>query len=93
MYVNDKYPIAVLSECFFLKCYYDNITFVPFIFIEDPMDIEGQRTYIFDTQSNSNAAQGRGTGVGTGGTAGSTIVGKQRIDPYFLISQVSRIFP
>ena len=26
-----------------LQCFYDNIVFAPFIFIEDPLDVNGQR--------------------------------------------------
>jgi hypothetical protein len=55
------------------------------------MEVDGQRSPASEMQSNPNAAQGRGARGAPVGTGGSTMIRKQRIDPYFLIRQVSNL--
>ncbi|KAF7966779.1 hypothetical protein HWV62_37033 [Athelia sp. TMB] len=66
-----------------LDCYFDNITFAPFIFIEDPLDVNGQRTI---TASAVSAQSMSRSTTQTNGSS-STLLGKgSKIDPYFLIT-------
>ncbi|KAG6911839.1 hypothetical protein DXG01_000086 [Tephrocybe rancida] len=64
-----------------LECFYDNIVFAPFIFIEDPLDINGQRGI---THDGSN--QSIGTGVYTIGTPITASMRTTKVDPYYLIT-------
>ncbi|KAI0374264.1 hypothetical protein BV20DRAFT_935476, partial [Pilatotrama ljubarskyi] len=71
-----------------LDCFYDNIVFAPFIFIEDPLDVNGQRGLVPDAMtrrmSTFNAPSPGGINAGTG----STLLGKNnKIDPYYLITR------
>ena len=57
-----------------MQYFFDNIIFAPFIFIEDPLDVNGQRGFTQDNQ----------------GSLGSGLLGKSnKIDPYYLITRVS----
>ena len=67
-----------------LKYFFDNIVFAPFIFIEDPVDTNGQRGIAPDGRSLSTNGQATPTS-----TTGLSILGKSnKIDPYYLIAQV-----
>ncbi|KAJ6604336.1 hypothetical protein DFH09DRAFT_1442722, partial [Mycena vulgaris] len=69
-----------------LDCFYDNIVVTPFIFIEDPLDVNGQRGLVSDggptrTLSMGNPLSASGSGSGT------TLLGKaNKVDPYYLIA-------
>ncbi|KAI0757099.1 hypothetical protein C8Q80DRAFT_1245438 [Daedaleopsis nitida] len=70
-----------------LDCFYDNIVFAPFIFIEDPLDVNGQRGLVPETitrrMSTINAPSPGGLN-----SSGSTLLGKSnKIDPYYLITR------
>ncbi|KAG5726117.1 PH and SEC7 domain-containing protein C26F1.01 [Termitomyces sp. T112] len=63
-----------------LICFYDNIVFAPFIFIEDPLDFNGQRG-IAEGYSHSTTASANSI------VASSTpILKATKIDPYYLIA-------
>ncbi|KAL0580317.1 hypothetical protein V5O48_001734 [Marasmius crinis-equi] len=69
-----------------LDCFYDNIVFAPFIFVEDPVDVNGQRGLVSDgTQSRISIGTSTPPTVSGGG---SMILGKanNKVDPYYLIS-------
>ncbi|KAG8936599.1 hypothetical protein FRC02_000592 [Tulasnella sp. 418] len=72
-----------------LDCYYDNIVFAPFIFIEDPMDVNGQRGFLPEGTLiySPISALTPPSGLSPMGNGGSTILGKPRIDPYYLITR------
>ncbi|PVG04822.1 hypothetical protein CPB86DRAFT_721318 [Serendipita vermifera] len=55
-----------------LDYFFDNITFAPFIFIEDPMDVNGQRGFSVDSASS---------------TASTFLSKSNKIDPYYLITR------
>ncbi|KAH7921801.1 hypothetical protein BV22DRAFT_704425 [Leucogyrophana mollusca] len=62
-----------------LDCFYDNIVFAPFIFIEDPLDVSGHPP----TERISTS----GSLVSPMTTSGSTLLGRpSKIDPYYLIT-------
>ncbi|GLB36309.1 putative pleckstrin homology domain containing protein [Lyophyllum shimeji] len=67
-----------------LDCFYDNIVFAPFIFIEDPLDINGQRrlsaegSYQATSSSNSSGA--------TPTAPGTPLIRTAKLDPYYLIT-------
>lgn len=85
MYVS--HPFRELSErSNILQYFYDNIVFAPFVFIEDPLDINGQRGLIQDGKIRSTTS-GHVT-PNSGGSALSVLGRSNRIDPYYLISQV-----
>lgn len=54
-----------------LEYFYDNIVFAPFIFIEDPVDINGQRGFTADSASSTS----------------SFLKQSNKIDPYYLIAR------
>ncbi|OJA10811.1 hypothetical protein AZE42_00324 [Rhizopogon vesiculosus] len=61
-----------------LDCFYDNIVFAPFIFIEDPMDPHPPVDGGFSRPPTS-------TGLPTTPTGG-TLLSRPKIDPYYLIT-------
>ncbi|CCM00934.1 uncharacterized protein FIBRA_02981 [Fibroporia radiculosa] len=68
-----------------LDCFYDNIVFVPFIFIEDPVDINGQRGIVPEAINTRRMST---INVPTTPGGASTLLGKSnKIDPYFLITR------
>ncbi|KAK7058815.1 hypothetical protein VNI00_001439 [Paramarasmius palmivorus] len=71
-----------------LDCFYDNIVFAPFIFIEDPLDVNGQRGLAVDgTPSKAIAPAGSVLSPTTNGGNSSLILGKGgKVDPYYLIT-------
>jgi hypothetical protein len=73
-----------------MQCFYDNIVFAPFIFIEDPLDVNGQKG--LPPENFSARPLSTFTSPTSTFTRGSTttILSKgSKVDPYFLITQVS----
>lgn len=71
-------------KSFSIQCFYDNIVFAPFIFVEDPVDVNGQRGFSIDTSRALSASSS------SGNLSGSTFLSKgTKVDPYYLISNVS----
>ncbi|KAJ8084189.1 hypothetical protein PM082_002956 [Marasmius tenuissimus] len=70
-----------------LDCFYDNIVFAPFIFVEDPVDVNGQRGLVTESTPSRLSIGNVASPSMTGGN-GSTILGKgnNKVDPYYLIS-------
>ncbi|KIO20475.1 hypothetical protein M407DRAFT_81501 [Tulasnella calospora MUT 4182] len=87
-YVRNTRLPGVPSEV--LDCFFDNITFAPFIFIEDPVDVNGQRgfvpegTPVLSGMTTFGGSSGASPAVGVGGTS---MFGQVKIDPYYLITQ------
>ncbi|KAJ3883050.1 hypothetical protein F5051DRAFT_343510 [Lentinula edodes] len=64
-----------------LDYFYDNILFAPFIFVEDPVDVNGQHIF------NVDGSRGLPSGNSISNVNGSTLLGKgNKVDPYYLIS-------
>ncbi|KAH7915398.1 hypothetical protein BJ138DRAFT_1055060 [Hygrophoropsis aurantiaca] len=62
-----------------LDCFYDNIVFAPFIFIEDPLDNNG---HLFPERTSTSANLASPMSA-----SGSTLLGRPpKIDPYYLIT-------
>jgi hypothetical protein len=71
---------------FDFKCFYDNIVFAPFIFIEDPFDAPKERSLTIDGGLTTRVSAHSVSSVSNSGT---TLLGKApRIDPYYLITRV-----
>lgn len=64
-----------------LECFYDNIVFAPFIFIEDPVDIDGRTN---PDPSSRMIASVSSPSLTLNGNAGAFLKGA-KIDPYYLI--------
>ncbi|KAG6850833.1 hypothetical protein H0H93_008136 [Arthromyces matolae] len=64
-----------------LECFYDNIVFAPFIFVEDPLDFNGQRGISQDASSQSLA-----TSPSSLISPVTPIMRGNKIDPYYLIA-------
>ncbi|KAI0704903.1 hypothetical protein BC835DRAFT_1410243 [Cytidiella melzeri] len=70
-----------------LDCFYDNIVFAPFIFIEDPLDVNGQRGFMPDGLGSRRISTLNGS-PGGHNTSTTTLLGKNsKIDPYYLITR------
>jgi hypothetical protein len=75
-----------------LQCFYDNTTFTHFIFIEDPLDVNGQRGLVTDGGPNRTRSSVSNPLSTSGSGSGTTLLGKaNKIDPYYLIANV-RVF-
>ena len=72
------------------QCFYDNIIFAPFIYIEDPVDVNGQRRLTQDESKMLSSSNGRATPLSSANESG-TVGRVAKIDPYFLITQVGVI--
>ncbi|EKM60968.1 uncharacterized protein PHACADRAFT_204113 [Phanerochaete carnosa HHB-10118-sp] len=69
-----------------LDCFYDNTVFAPFIFIEDPLDINGQRGLLPEGPTARRMST-LTSSPGSLSTGGSTLLGKSnKVDPYYLIT-------
>jgi hypothetical protein len=80
-----KQPVLTDSS----KYFYDNIVFAPFIFIEDPLDVNGQRGFIPEPTRTLSAVGLPGSqGVIPLTPGGSSILRSTKVDPYYLITQV-----
>ncbi|KAL0950980.1 hypothetical protein HGRIS_007727 [Hohenbuehelia grisea] len=77
-YVRNTRLPGVPSEV--LDCFYDNIVFAPFIFIEDPLDVNGQRGFSSEGLSRKSSVALFGN-VSNGVPARSN-----KVDPYYLIT-------
>ncbi|KAI1797784.1 hypothetical protein LXA43DRAFT_266533 [Ganoderma leucocontextum] len=70
-----------------LDCFYDNIVFAPFIFIEDPLDVNGQRGLVPEAMSRRMSTINVPSPGGLN-SSGSALLGKNtKIDPYYLIAR------
>ncbi|KAF7306674.1 Sec7 domain protein [Mycena indigotica] len=77
---NTRLP-GVPSEV--LDCFYDNIVVTPFIFVEDPLDVDGQRAEpVTPIRSLSLGNPLSASTSSTGSLLGKT----NRVDPYYLIA-------
>lgn len=75
-----------------MQCFYDNILYTPFIFIEDPVDINGQRGLAGDATSPRLSQNLNGSFTPNGGHSGASTPSKGgKVDPYYLISNVSSL--
>ncbi|KAF7791941.1 hypothetical protein EIP86_002967 [Pleurotus ostreatoroseus] len=71
-----------------LDCFYDNIVFVPFIFIEDPLDVNGQRGLIAEMPSARRHSTVNVPSPGGLNSSGTNLLSKNnKIDPYYLITR------
>lgn len=68
-----------------MKCFFDNIVFAPFIFIEDPVELDGQLGMSPNAASSPSPAPLSAFPSSNGATFKMT----QKIDPYYLIVNVS----
>jgi hypothetical protein len=73
-----------------MQCFYDNIVFAPFIFIEDPLDLNGQKGILPDGSSARphSAITSPMPNLSRGNTGTMLNMGS-KVDPYLLITQVS----
>lgn len=84
MYVEDASVRAIMFSILSIQCFYDNIVFAPFIFVEDPVDVNGQRGFSIEASRALSASSS------SGNLSGSTFLSKgTKVDPYYLISNVS----
>ncbi|KAJ7225791.1 hypothetical protein GGX14DRAFT_641034 [Mycena pura] len=69
-----------------LNCFYDNIVVTPFIFIEDPLDVNGQRGIVSSDGPSRSFSMGNSLSASASGS-GSSLLGKaNKVDPYYLIA-------
>ena len=84
------YQYILFIKFLSLQCFYHNIVFAPFIFIEDPVDIAKERA---PTAEGGLHRRMSTFGSSTGNLSGTTLLGKSaHIDPYYLITHVSLLF-
>ncbi|KAI5122596.1 hypothetical protein M0805_004811 [Coniferiporia weirii] len=82
-YIKNTKLVGVPTEV--LDYFFDNIVFAPFIFIEDPVDVNGQRGLTQDGKLHSSAS-GHATPTASG--SGLSMLGKSnKVDPYYLITK------
>lgn len=73
-----------------LDYFYDNIVFAPFIFIEDPLDVNGQRGLIIEHRSSKMFTGSVDVSLPNPGatpSATNSLFRSDRVDPYYLIQQ------
>lgn len=75
--------VALCSLIVLLQYFYDNIVFAPFIFIEDPLDINGQLGLVHESSRGTPTTTPHMTPGGS-----SMLLKSPKIDPYYLITQV-----
>lgn len=68
-----------------LQYFFDNIIFAPFIYIEDPLDINGQRGLVHDSSRAPTLTPHSAPG------GSSLLLKAPKIDAYYLITQVWQI--
>ncbi|KAF9786013.1 hypothetical protein BJ322DRAFT_1107883 [Thelephora terrestris] len=66
-----------------LDCFYDNIVFAPFIFIEDPLDLNSTLPPSLDGAPSRRGSTFASPNVNP--SAGTSLLKSNRIDPYYLI--------
>ncbi|KAK7064483.1 Arf guanine nucleotide exchange factor sec74 [Favolaschia claudopus] len=68
------------------ECFYDNIVVTPFIFVEDPLDVNGQRGLVSEGGLHRSLSMGNPLSSSASASA-TTILGKNsKVDPYYLIA-------
>jgi Sec7-like guanine-nucleotide exchange factor len=76
----------------FLQCFYDNILFAPFIFIEDQLDVNGQLGLTPETTAPGRIISPSNSILGTSKNNGQAMMKSTKVDPYYLITNVSTLF-
>jgi len=71
-----------------MQCFYDNVVFAPFIFIEDPVDFNGQLGSFPDVARSATVSSPT-SAISLNTQAPFRISNK--IDPYYLIINVSNV--
>ncbi|KAH8835319.1 hypothetical protein DL96DRAFT_1519946 [Flagelloscypha sp. PMI_526] len=66
-----------------LDCFFDNIVFAPFIFIEDPLDVNGQPSEGFGSRSSTQPIANAGS---IPANSSSLLTKTPKLDPYYLIA-------
>lgn len=75
------------------KCFYDNIVFAPFIFVEDPLEPSSQGGAEGRNASGVSLSSMSPQGSPFASASSSTLLGKPRkVDPYLLISKVGAVY-
>ncbi|KAJ7169573.1 hypothetical protein C8R46DRAFT_1089245 [Mycena filopes] len=71
-----------------LDCFFDNIVVTPFIFVEDPLDVNGQRGLVSEHAPTRSLSLGNPLNLSTSGSgSGTNLLGKSpKVDPYYLIA-------
>ncbi|KAF9458202.1 hypothetical protein BDZ94DRAFT_1271283 [Collybia nuda] len=69
-----------------LDCFYDNILFAPFIFIEDPLDVNGQHGLATEATAPLRTMSPSGNLLGNSISGGQPITRGTKLDPYYLIA-------
>ncbi|KAJ7042551.1 hypothetical protein C8F04DRAFT_1076289 [Mycena alexandri] len=71
-----------------LDCFFDNIVVTPFIFVEDPLDVNGQRGLVSEHTPSRSLSLGNPLNLSTSSSgSGTTLLGKAaKVDPYYLIA-------
>ena len=88
MYVTKIYLLQ-FQLTYHSQCFYDNIVFAPFIFIEDPLDVTGQRGLLPEGPTVKRLSTLNTSSPGSLNAGGSTLLGKNnKVDPYHLITRV-----
>lgn len=65
--------------------------FAPFIFIEDPLDVNGQRGLVQERSSSRGLTAASGALATDANGSGATILSKgSKVDPYYIIARVSK---
>ncbi|KAL5534415.1 hypothetical protein ACEPAG_877 [Sanghuangporus baumii] len=79
-YIKNTKLVGVSTEV--LDYFFDNIVFAPFIFIEDPFDVNGQRGFTQDGRAHSS-----GSAEATPTLNGSVLGKSNKVDAYYLITR------
>ncbi|TFK41002.1 hypothetical protein BDQ12DRAFT_678725 [Crucibulum laeve] len=69
-----------------LDYFYDNIIFAPFIFIEDPLEINGQRKFTSELNNKMSSAISNPTTSSAGHGGSNSIPKINKVDAYYLIT-------
>jgi hypothetical protein len=75
-----------MADITYLQYFFDNVVFAPFIFIEDPVDVNGQ----FGLTSDVSRAAINSPTLVTSTTSTTFKIGN-KVDPYYLIVNVCQI--
>jgi hypothetical protein len=77
-----------IANISYLQYFFDNVVFAPFIFIEDPVDVNGQLGLTPDV---ARAAITSPTSVISANSSMTFKIGN-KVDPYYLIVNVCQVF-